>query len=109
MKSAERPQSRNTSGAMELAAPFTIHQNAQAAKVSLAHQLRQPVGILLPELLFARQHAGCGNRRVGSSFGELLEMSKDVGLDFMLELVGKLVTVGAEDFNAVVLPGIVRG
>ena len=35
-------------------------------------------------------------------------MREDVGLDGVLELVGEFVAVGAEDFDAVVFPRIVR-
>ncbi len=41
--------------------------------------------------------------------GKLLQVGKDVGLDSVLQFVGELVSVGAEDLNAVIAPGIVRG
>jgi len=40
---------------------------------------------------------------------ELLDMSKDIGLDGVLEVIGKLVAVRTEYLNAIVVPGIVRG
>ena len=110
MKSAAIPQSRNTSGAIDAGgAVGAIHQHAQPAEIGVANQVCQPLRILLPQLLLARQHVGSRCRSVGSSLRQLLEVGKDVGLDFVFQLVGELVAVGAEDLDAVVLPGIVRG
>ena len=71
-------------------------------------QLRQPVGILLAKRGVPGQHLEALAGMFGAG-GQLLEVGEDVGLDRVLQLVGELVAVGAEDLDAVVPPGIVRG
>jgi len=51
-------------------------------------------------------HQAAGGGLVG---GELVNVLEDLGLDPMLDLVGELHAVAAEELDAVVLPGIVRG
>ncbi len=41
--------------------------------------------------------------------GEQVDVLEDFGFDLLLDLVGELHAVGAEELDAVVLPGIVRG
>ncbi len=86
-----------------------IHQDPQPAEVGRANQIRQPLGILLSQLLLTRQHVGIRHHRIRTSLGQLLQVGENVGFNLMLQLVGEFVTVGAEDLDAVVLPGIVRG
>ncbi len=86
-----------------------IHQHAQFAEAARADQRRQPLGILRTQLGLTGQHAISGSVCLRSACRELLDVGKDVGFDGMLELVGQLVTVGAENLDAIVVPGIVRG
>ena len=43
------------------------------------------------------------------SVRQLLDVREDVGLDGVLKFVGELVAIRAEDLDAIVVPGIVRG
>src|ERR1035441_4610455 len=91
-----------------LAAP-TWTLASQAAEVGGTNQVRQPIGILVTQRLLTRQHVGSRNLRICRSRSQLFEVCENVGLNFMFQLVRQFVTVSAEDLDAIVLPGIVRG
>ncbi len=85
-----------------------IDQHAQVAEIGGSDEACQPLRILFPQLSVARQHVCRRSHSVRCAFRQLLEMGKDVGFNLVFEFVGQLVTVGAKDLDAVVLPGIVR-
>ena len=109
MKSASMPQSANTSGAMPVAAPL--------AQSTSTRSLLKSVGATS----VASHSAYCSRRswRAGQHLRlavldrlvlrrQLLHMGKDLAFDLVLNLVRELISVGAKNLDAIVLPGIVR-
>ena len=68
---------------------------------------RNHAGVILAQLLFAGQHGRTFAFALGTF--QFFEVIEDLRFDLVFDFVGELEAVGAEDLDAVVGPGIVRG
>src|ERR1035441_5365877 len=69
----------------------------------------EPVFIVGAQARVAGKNLGHEAAFVVLVIDELVDVFEDFGFDFVLDLVGELHAVGAEELDAIVLPGIVGG
>ena len=86
-----------------------IDQHTQLAEAARSDERGQPFGVLRAQRSFAGQHIVAGVVGLRRACRQLLDVGEDVGLDGVFQFVGEFVAVSAEDLDAVIVPGIVRG